>query len=119
MSSTEVGRAAETAAATWLEQRGFIILSRNWRTRWCELDIVAKRSATIHFVEVKYRRRPDFGTGFEYITAEKSVRLQRAAMMWLKTNSQTMADYQIDIATLSGAIKPENVQYIANAISGA
>ena len=118
MSTVEVGRAAEAVAATWLEECGFTVLDRNWRTRWCELDIVAGRGQTIHIVEVKYRRRPDFGTGFEYITLDKAARLQRAAMMWLKAHGQPEASYQIDIIAISGSIKEQNLQYLPNAISG-
>jgi len=116
MSTVEIGRAAERLAATWLEQHGFAILDRNWRTRWCELDIVAWRHSIIHIVEVKYRQRPDFGTGFEYITPDKAGRLRRAALMWLKAHGQVGAAYQIDIMALSGSLKPENVAYLPNAI---
>jgi putative endonuclease len=116
MSTVEAGRAAEQLAARWLEQHGFRILDRNWRTRWCELDIVAARDRLIHIVEVKYRRRTDFGTGFEYITPDKAARLRRAALMWLKAHGQASAAYQIDIMALSGSLKPENLAYLPNAI---
>jgi putative endonuclease len=116
MSTVEVGRAAEQLAATWLERHGFIILDRNWRTRWCELDIVARRNNIIHVVEVKYRQRLDFGSGFEYITPDKMGRLRRAALMWLKAYGQIGAAYQIDIMALSGSLKPENLVYLPNAI---
>ena len=117
MSTVEVGRAAEQLAAEWLEREGFTIRDRNWRTRWCELDIVATRSDTIHVVEVKYRRRNDFGSGFEYITVDKVHRLQRAALMWLKAHGSINAPYQIGIIAISDSIKPENLHYLPNAIS--
>lgn len=102
----------------WLGREGFSILDRNWRTRWCELDIVARRNETVHFVEVKYRRRPDFGTGFEYITADKAGRLQRAALMWLKAHGQIASAYQIDVMAVSGPVKVENVAYLPSAVAG-
>ncbi|GAC1371986.1 MAG: hypothetical protein NVSMB39_6180 [Candidatus Saccharimonadales bacterium] len=43
-------------------------LGRNWRNRWCEIDIVARRGAQIHFVEVKYRRNVSYGYASEYIS---------------------------------------------------
>ncbi len=41
MTTTETGRRAETAAAVYLATHGFAILARNWRTRSCEIDLVA------------------------------------------------------------------------------
>lgn len=116
MSTTSVGRSAEEVAAAWLEGKGFLVLNRNWRTRWCELDIVAERNGTIHVIEVKYRRRTDFGTGFEYITFDKSQRLQRAALMWLKFARRYDQPYQIDVIAIYGSVKAQNLEYLPNAI---
>ncbi len=115
-SAVEIGRAAEAAAAAWLRSGGFAVLDRNWRTRWCELDIVAGRRGVIHIVEVKYRRRPDFGTGFECITAEKAARLRRAAIMWLKAHGYLGKPHQIDIIAVSGGMASWNVSHLPNAI---
>ena len=117
MLAAEAGRQAEDLAAGWLQERGFVIRRRNWRTRWCELDIIAERKGVIHIVEVKYRRRPDFGSGFEAITPDKIRRLQRAALMWLSQQGSHDRDYQIDIMAVSGLPKPKTVEYLPNAIS--
>lgn len=114
--SVERGREAEQLAADWLQERGFQILDRNWRTRWCELDIIARSGDGIHIIEVKYRGRPDFGTGFEYITPDKIRRLRRAALMWLRSHPPTNRGYQIDIIAVSGSPKPKYVDYLPNAI---
>lgn len=116
--SVERGREAENLAAVWLQKRGFEVLDRNWRTRWCELDIVACSNAGIHIIEVKYRARPEFGTGFEYITPDKIRRLRRATQMWLQVHPPTAAVYQIDVIAVSGSPKPKYVEYLPNAISG-
>lgn len=47
----------EEAAARWLLDHGFTLLHRNWRQGHYELDIVAARKGTLHFIEVKTRRR--------------------------------------------------------------
>ena len=47
------GRAGETAAASFLEERGMRILERNFRSPRGEVDIVALDHETIVFVEVK------------------------------------------------------------------
>jgi putative endonuclease len=115
--SVEIGRQAEDLAVEWLIHKNFTILNRNWRTRWCEVDVIAERSSSIHIIEVKYRRRPDFGTGFDYITFNKRERLKRAAQIWLHSHGQVNASYQIDVIAVNGVMKFENIEYLPNAIS--
>lgn len=113
--SVERGRAAETLAADYLAGRGFEVLDRNWRNRWCELDIVARRGGVVHFVEVKYRRRADWGTGFEAITSDKAQRLRRAALAWNQTSHHS-GDYQIDIISVAGELDQAIIDYLPSAI---
>ena len=58
MTTTQhTGRQGEEAAARWLLDHGFTLLHRNWRQGHYELDIVAARKGTLHFIVVKTRRR--------------------------------------------------------------
>ena len=48
------GNLAEDKAASFLESRGFLILERNFYAKKLgEIDIIASKDNTIHFVEVK------------------------------------------------------------------
>ena len=47
------GRAGETAAAFFLEEKGMRILERNFRSRTGEVDIIALDGGIVVFVEVK------------------------------------------------------------------
>lgn len=82
MSSTDVGRRAEQAAAVYLDMRGFKIIEQNWRRPRAEIDIIAKKDGVMHLIEVKYRRSDDQGGGLEAITATKLKHMQRAAWLW-------------------------------------
>jgi putative endonuclease len=115
MNTTAIGRTAESAAASYLESQGLVILDRNWRNRWCEIDIVARGGETIHFVEVKYRRRTDFGAGYESINYAKANRLRRAALAWVQAHRHT-GGYQIDIVSISGALSQPKITCIPNAL---
>jgi putative endonuclease len=121
MSTTERGRTAESLAADYLATQGLAILNRNWRNRWCELDLVARAGSgpddTILFIEVKYRRRTDWGTGFEHITYDKIRRLQRAALAWNQAHGYYGA-YQIDIISISGELEKPTIEYLPNAVTG-
>lgn len=48
-----IGKIGEDTACTFLERRGFTIVTRNYWKKWGEIDIVAKKEGRIHFVEVK------------------------------------------------------------------
>lgn len=85
MSTTSIGRRAEVSASTYLENKGYLVLQRNWRTRWCEIDLVASKGDTVVLVEVKYRRRELWGSGLEYITRAKHKQMAFAAEFWMAT----------------------------------
>lgn len=84
MTSFSIGRQAEDAAATYLANEGYRIIEQNWRTKWCEIDLVTKRGIVIYFVEVKYRANSISGSGLEYITARKLSQMTRAAESWVQ-----------------------------------
>lgn len=100
--STEAGRKAETVAARWLQAQGHTLLVQNWRTRWCEIDIITSKRATIYFVEVKYRRSPSYGSGLDYITARKLSQMQFAAQYWLAAHAHSASEYRLAAIELSG-----------------
>ena len=51
---------------------GHEIIERNWRTRYCEIDIVSKKDNALYFTEVKYRKNDNFGDGLAAITNKNS-----------------------------------------------
>lgn len=117
MSTTEVGRRAEDLAASYLIRRDFTIMARNWRTRWCELDLVASRDGIIHIIEVKYRRSSTYGHGYDYVNVDKRHRLTKAAAVFVAGHAPG-ADYQIDIISVEGIVELANLTMIENAVTG-
>jgi uncharacterized protein (TIGR00252 family) len=95
------GRRAEEVAAQYLLNREYAIVAQNWRTRYCEIDIVARRHHTVYFVEVKYRRSGRQGQGLDYITATKLQRMQFAAQLWVVKNCWA-GDYNLAALEVSG-----------------
>lgn len=80
------GQTAEIAACDYLTRRQFKILDRNWKTRWCEIDIVARDQDKIWLVEVKYRAGAAHGSGLSYITPKKLEQMKLAARFWQHFN---------------------------------
>ena len=101
MSTTDLGQKAERAVATYLKQQGYDVLEHNWRTRWCEIDVVAQKNNVVYFVEVKYRRTTRQGDGLEYITPKKLDQMMFAAELWVG-NHHWDGEYTLAAASVSG-----------------
>lgn len=99
MSNYLAGHNAEKRAADYLKTQGFHILELNWKTKYCEIDIVAKKTGIIYFVEVKYRRSARQGYGFEYITPKKLQQMRFAAELWVH-NQSWIGEYQLAAVSL-------------------
>ena len=87
-----IGRLGEDIAVGYLQRRGFLVLSRNYRKKWGELDIVVKKNGVVHFVEVKAgswhtTKWPVEGDPIyrpeDHMHAEKCSRMARAVQTYL------------------------------------
>ena len=101
MNTSAIGRRAEQVAAAFLVRKGCEIVARNWRTKYCEIDVVAFRDATVFFCEVKYRSRSAQGNGLDYITPAKLRQMQFAADLWVHMH-QWPGDYELCAIEVSG-----------------
>ncbi len=79
----ELGRHGEDVAAQYLAERGMVVLSRNWRCREGELDLVATDRKRLVVCEVKTRSGLGFGGPAEAVTPAKAARIRRLAVTWL------------------------------------
>lgn len=102
MSTTETGRKAERAAANYLEMRGFTILEMNWRRPRAEIDIIGKKNEVIYFVEVKYRKNDNQGSGLDYVTNSKLQRMKRGAFYWVDETKYT-GEFQLAAIEVAGS----------------
>lgn len=101
MSTTELGRQAEALVASQLTQKGYLVLAQNWRTKRCEIDIVAQKKHTVYFVEVKYRAKADWGDGLDVITDKKLAQMTYAAEVWCAAENWS-GDCVLMVASVSG-----------------
>jgi putative endonuclease len=102
MNSTRTGHRAEEAAKVYLEMRGYKIIEQNYRRSRCEIDIVAQKGDVMYFVEVKYRRTDDHGSGLEYVTQTKLRQMQFAADTWVD-EYKWHGDCQLSAIEIAGA----------------
>lgn len=79
-SSTKgVGDRAEEVVVEYLMAQGHSIVERNWKTKFCEIDIVSRKDDTVYFTEVKYRKNSEQGGGIAAITPKKLRQMKFAA----------------------------------------
>lgn len=102
MTPAETGRSGEEAAAAYLRGAGYEICALNWRYGRYELDIVARKDATLHIVEVKTRRRGSLTTPEEAITPQKFRALRKAASRYIAALNEEL-DVQFDLAAVETA----------------
>lgn len=112
-----VGDYGEQVARRHLEERGYVIVDRNWRCDQGELDIVAVDRDTLVFCEVKTRRSSRYGSPVEAVVPAKAARLRRLALRWLREHDLHRPDIRIDVLGVrvrrSGAAEIEHLRGVA------
>jgi putative endonuclease len=78
----QTGNKGERAAAEKLQTEGYEILERNFRNKWGEVDIVAKRDDRVVFVEVKTKTEAIFGEPWEMIDRHKLKQVENMGHLW-------------------------------------
>lgn len=113
-SSREVGLRGEDVAVDCLEALGLSIVSRNFRSRFGEIDLIAKDGDTIVFVEVKARRSRQFGKAVEQITKGKQRKIMKAAIEYLRRYGALGSCVRFDVLAIDispgGEVRIEHVK---------
>lgn len=81
-----LGNRAERSAERLLTDAGLRLLARNYRCKQGELDLVMREADTVVFVEVRYRRKNQWGSAVETVDWRKQKRLIAAAHHYLITH---------------------------------
>ncbi len=100
LSNRELGALGEQAATDYLIRQGYVILSRNWRGKRVELDIVALDGNTLVFCEVKTRRSNVRGLPAEAVTAAKFENIRSAALMWIGAHKPRCSGLRFDVVSV-------------------
>lgn len=82
LTTRQVGNIGEELVANELVRRGHVVRERNWRTKWCEIDIVSEKDGVLYFTEVKHRKNDKGGDGFAAITSKKLQQMKFAAELY-------------------------------------
>ncbi len=106
-----IGDIAEKLTATHLEAIGHEIIARNWRTKYCEIDIISKCKDTLYFTEVKYRKNDSQGGGMAAITPKKLQQMTFAAEFYAAKHHP--GDLHLCLAAANvGGTPPQLLSYL-------
>lgn len=96
----EFGQQAESAAVKFLKVQGYKIIRCNYKTKFGEIDIIAKDKNVICFVEVKARHSKLFGEPAEAVSVTKQRQISKAAICYLKENNLLECPARFDVVSL-------------------
>jgi len=118
LSKQDQGTAGEDLALEHLRQQGLRLVTRNFRCKGGELDLIMRHGETLVFVEVRAHHDEGYGTPAETITRAKQRRLIRAAGFYLQKHRLDVACRFDVVAVTLGAPAPR-VDWIQDAFQTA
>jgi putative endonuclease len=115
-----LGKSGEDLACRELQRLGYAILARRYRTRYGEIDIVARDGDTVVFVEVKARTTDRYGEPAEAVTLHKQARIAAMAEDFLARRRLAGAPCRFDVVAVTfgeaGRLKVEVVRSAFDAV---
>jgi putative endonuclease len=109
------GQQAENLAAAFLERQGVRLIARNYRCRGGEIDLIGLHHDTLLLVEVRLRRRSDFGDAAASITRAKQRRIVLAARHFLAAHPQWQTQPCRFDCLLLDQLSPEHIDWLPDA----
>ncbi len=102
MSDTRIslGKQGEDIATAHLKKNGFQIITRNYRQKSGEIDIIARDGEWLVFVEVKTRKSLRYGQPFEAVTQKKQTQIGRVALDYLTRNKLLDQAVRFDVISI-------------------
>lgn len=109
-----IGRRWEQRAESFLRGKGLTTVSRNFSSRWGEIDLIMQDKESVVFVEVRYRKNRHFGGAAASINARKQQRLRRTASAYLQ-KFPALAEHpcRFDVLAIEGG--EQQIRWIKNA----
>ena len=115
-SGNALGRRGEDVAVEYLTGNGVVVLSRNWRCREGDVDLVATDGERLIVCEVKTRSGTGYGEPAEGVTPAKAARIRRVAAEWLRAHRVGWCEIRFDVlAVLCPPGGPVTIEHLRGA----
>ena len=103
MNKKALGNKGEQKAAEFLTGEGYEIIACNYRTRFGEIDIIARDKSVLEFVEVKLRSSTEYGRGIEAITTNKIDKIHQVAINYIQENYEIEPECRFDVIEIKNS----------------
>lgn len=111
----DLGRFGEDVAGSFLLEKGYRILEKNWRFKKGEIDLVCTLGKMIVFVEVKSRSEDSPGETGEALSHGQKIRLLKTASHYLCKNGLWERECRFDLVCVTAGSEVV-VEHVENAI---
>ena len=119
MNCVEKGHRGEDLAVDFLFAKGYRIVTRNWRIKAGEIDVIAQDGDTLVFCEVKSRTSNRWGTGAEAVDGRKQRKIVQVATLYLQRYHLSNQLCRFDVIEILQPARHEpQIQHFINAFNG-
>ena len=116
MNSRQSGAQWEKTAESFLRNHGLTLLQRNFTSRFGEIDLIMEDEETLVFVEVKFRKSNQHGSGAAAVTFHKQGKISRTAAWYLATNPRRSEQIcRFDVIAINPHERDQGINWIKNA----
>lgn len=110
------GSEAEQLACNYLEKHALKLVTKNFRAKYGEIDLIMKDKEHLVFVEVRLRNNQDYGTGADTVTPHKQRKLRNTANFYLQTHyGNNFPPCRFDVISMSNQTDNPQFDWIKNA----
>jgi putative endonuclease len=104
-----IGQWGEKIAEKFFEEKGYVVIERNFRTPYGELDLIVRNLEGIVFVEVKTRTSDTFGFPETAITKIKKSHMIQSAEAFMQSYAEISSGWRIDVLAIQGRPGGKNI----------
>ncbi|PHS71830.1 MAG: YraN family protein [Cycloclasticus sp.] len=112
--TSTIGQQAEDLALSFLKKQGLKLVTRNYSSRFGEIDLIMQDKEHVVFVEVRFRSSSDFGGAISSVDSRKQSKLIKCALQYISTE-QTTLGFRFDVVAISPTTTQHEIQWITNA----
>ncbi|MDO5089550.1 MAG: YraN family protein [Leptotrichiaceae bacterium] len=112
----EIGFKYEEMAKKFMERENLLFITKNYYTRYGEIDLIffEEFSETLVFVEVKYRKKSIYGEAAETVNVKKQEKILLTSQVYIMEN-EWKGNIRYDIIGITENKFKNNINWIKNA----
>ncbi len=97
-----LGKWGENQAEQYFIKKGLLIIGRNVRTPYGEIDLIAMDDDQLVFIEVKTRSANRMGFPEESVNEKKYLHLQNSIGLYLAEHDEYGDNWRVDVIAITG-----------------